>query len=236
MKKQTCKLATAPQRVEEERARRCAVDRLTRRGRCPGLWLRALAIPCLALGLTAHIAFAVSYGGQPKEDWFWSLDLDESFNLRSSICPKPAVRYEYWSDMSIISVVRGVYYGDPTYWHYWPGATFVANKDGNWHTYSFTYAEGSGEVKYVWKFQYRWTGTGMEYRPGGPPEPTCPLRPSCHIETKDPINIVSGNMVSDTTDIAIPAPGVSMVLGRSYNSGINYTNGPLGARWCHSFD
>ena len=51
----------------------------------------------------------------------------------------------------------------------------------------------------------------------------------------DPVNDISGAVVTDATDISIPAPGIPLTFSRSYNS-VSSCNGPLGPRWTHSFN
>ena len=53
--------------------------------------------------------------------------------------------------------------------------------------------------------------------------------------TEEPINVINGAMVHTHTDVVIPAPGLSLVLRRNYNSQLNYS-GPLGPQWIHTLD
>lgn len=52
--------------------------------------------------------------------------------------------------------------------------------------------------------------------------------------TRDPINTINGNVSFDTTDIAVPTPGVPLIFARAYNSADD-NSGPLGPRWSHSY-
>ncbi|HID70671.1 MAG TPA: hypothetical protein EYP35_09525, partial [Desulfobacterales bacterium] len=51
----------------------------------------------------------------------------------------------------------------------------------------------------------------------------------------DPVNMVTGNMYHEETDISLPARGLPLILKRTYNSR-NPENGPLGWGWTHSFN
>lgn len=51
----------------------------------------------------------------------------------------------------------------------------------------------------------------------------------------DPVNMVTGNMYHEETDLAIPARGLPLLFKRTYNSNAT-TNGPLGWGWTHSFN
>ncbi len=62
-----------------------------------------------------------------------------------------------------------------------------------------------------------------------------PIRPQAGIaRTRDPINTISGNVSYDTTDIAVPTPGLPSIFARAYNSADD-RDGPLGPRWSHSY-
>lgn len=52
----------------------------------------------------------------------------------------------------------------------------------------------------------------------------------------DPIGVIEGHVLVEEGDVRIPAPGVALDFGRAYESGIERTNGPLGARWTHLYD
>ncbi|MDP3139664.1 MAG: DUF6531 domain-containing protein, partial [Burkholderiaceae bacterium] len=53
----------------------------------------------------------------------------------------------------------------------------------------------------------------------------------------DPVNMVTGNMYHNETDVDLPLKGqLRMVFQRAYNSGRAATDGPLGFGWTHSFD
>lgn len=53
--------------------------------------------------------------------------------------------------------------------------------------------------------------------------------------TREPIDLITGNMVMDELDLAIPCPGPDLVLGRAYSSGGAATNSGFGPRWTHSY-
>ena len=52
----------------------------------------------------------------------------------------------------------------------------------------------------------------------------------------DPVNLLSGAAWTRATDIAIPCPGLDLVLRRHYQSRLVVANSPFGARWTHSLD
>ena len=53
--------------------------------------------------------------------------------------------------------------------------------------------------------------------------------------SKDPINLMTGNLSLDEADIAIPCPGPPLEFRRRYNTGDN-VEGSLGMGWAHSYD
>ncbi len=61
------------------------------------------------------------------------------------------------------------------------------------------------------------------------------LRPDQNKSVGDPINTINGNVAVDATDIAIPCPGVPLLMRRSYNS-MSSHDSALGARWGWSYD
>ena len=67
----------------------------------------------------------------------------------------------------------------------------------------------------------------------------CPVnrqRPDPKAETCEPIDTIGGQLVLEETDLALPCPGPDLALVRSYGSGMDYTAGPLGPRWIHSWE
>lgn len=69
-----------------------------------------------------------------------------------------------------------------------------------------------------------------------PPDDEKPLAPDKgEASTRDPINLISGNMDHDRTDIAVACPGPDLLFARSYNSG-RIGSGPMGVGWAHSLD
>jgi len=67
-----------------------------------------------------------------------------------------------------------------------------------------------------------------------PPENTNP-QPEKAL-TVEPVNIISGYMTRDETDVVIPCPGINLEFSRSYNSGSTVTNGILGPKWSCSIN
>jgi RHS repeat-associated protein len=65
-----------------------------------------------------------------------------------------------------------------------------------------------------------------------PDDPSC----RCGPNTPNPINIATGNMFLDQTDIAIPTVGEPLVLSRSYNSRNAAVVGPFGQTWSTPYD
>lgn len=57
-----------------------------------------------------------------------------------------------------------------------------------------------------------------------------------HASTTEPINVLSGGMYREETDLVIPAAGFDLRWGRFYNSASPRTNGILGPRWTHTYD
>jgi len=54
--------------------------------------------------------------------------------------------------------------------------------------------------------------------------------------TDEPINVISGSMVRNETDVIVPCPGLDLEFRRSYNSGLGSVDGPLGPGWTHMYD
>jgi len=54
-------------------------------------------------------------------------------------------------------------------------------------------------------------------------------------DTRDPINVINGNVSLRETDIVVPRPGLDLAFVRLYNSHLSETNA-LGPRWTHSYD
>ena len=126
------------------------------------------------------------------------------------------------------------------------GTTWSAadNIDGTIHLYSVSCVEaGSGTVFCVTvdsaqnAFEYLGAAQAVptdetqllaEMREGycGVSSPTC-----CPCQVKGPINMESGNLYEQVTDINIPGRGYNLNLSRSYNSLSAATNGPFGYGW-----
>ncbi len=51
----------------------------------------------------------------------------------------------------------------------------------------------------------------------------------------DPINIATGNVVHDETDLSVPSPGLSLSFQRQYNSQAGSFDWGMGIGWSHSF-
>ncbi len=62
--------------------------------------------------------------------------------------------------------------------------------------------------------------------------------PDGHVQTLEPIDLVTGNYLYDHTDLTIGSDPFPLGLGfaRSYSSGARLSNGPVGLGWTHNFD
>ena len=88
-----------------------------------------------------------------------------------------------------------------------------------------------------WGLLYRWVDGEIEVLGQEAVEPPAPEKPQEEdADSKEPINTISGYMHREEIDVVIPCPGLSLEFERAYNSGIDYTNGPLGPRWSHTYD
>jgi len=133
-------------------------------------------------------------------------------------------------------------------WAYFPGdgwwkmlrAMMLPIDDGKPHTYKKymeTAAAGYGVTgHYHWEMVYIKDGPDLTLlglndtrEMGCNPDPEKSL-------SQEPINTISGSMLRRKTDFVIPCPGIDLEFRRSYNSTLDYTNGPLGPKWVHTYD
>ena len=125
-------------------------------------------------------------------------------------------------------------------WQELQGATLNVNLDGRVHI--LQQEKKALYFKYVWVLAYRYRDNHFEvlsygvtgadrYRPNWTRVGSGPCA-----EFGEPINIVTGHMVRDETDLAVPAPGLSLLFKRTYNSGLDLPAGSLGPKWTHNFE
>lgn len=60
----------------------------------------------------------------------------------------------------------------------------------------------------------------------------CTTQDVCEL---DPIGVLDGSVIKESTDVVIPCPGLPLWFKRSYRSTLD-KNGPLGNRWTHSYN
>jgi len=117
---------------------------------------------------------------------------------------------------------------------------FFPIQDGQWHTrkYDQEFATAGNPAityaHYYWAIQYRVVNGTLEARQAYVPEERVP--DECVASTREPINLISGDMFDRALDIFIPCPGIDIELSRHYISGDGATDGSLGIGWSHSYD
>jgi RHS repeat-associated protein len=67
--------------------------------------------------------------------------------------------------------------------------------------------------------------------PPVPPKKGCP-----DPNSPEPINLITGSMLHDETDMVIPCPSISLEFSRSYDSQLNSPNTSLGSKWTHTYN
>ena len=109
--------------------------------------------------------------------------------------------------------------------------------DGQWHVRTF-YRRMSvgGEVRleYTWFTAYRIdpaTGAAEFGASALAEPPDCNNPQGCIAQVGDPINVINGHMISRHTDLYVPCPHLDLELRRTFSSGSEIGDGPLGPRW-----
>jgi len=88
-----------------------------------------------------------------------------------------------------------------------------------------------GRMYYGWVIEDDVEG-GPRMSPFGMPDTISPMEECA--STVDPINLISGNVYFDQTDIIIPCPGIDLVFRRRYNSA-QANRSVFGVGWSHSY-
>jgi RHS repeat-associated protein len=107
---------------------------------------------------------------------------------------------------------------------------------GEWYTWMQRVKRMGKSMTGPIGYEYDWHAPRLDgrelLRPGGPTKRVNPEPEKAN--TREPINTIDGCMNFSQTDIVIPAPGIPLILKRTYISTLN-EEGALGPRWTPSY-